>query len=172
MKTVRITPTAIGEELFVLVEQDGVFDRVGPIRDDGIEHVAVLDPPELSGGRQAPTKAMKKLSLKQERRNAELIGGRTQPGSGSSNRAKGDVRKLGEYRGESKFTFAKSYSLEKATLEKIASECGDGEKPLLFLDFKDKDTSKTKGSFVVMFEADFEEMLNAASDRRRSDKGR
>jgi hypothetical protein len=173
MLTLKITSALIGDENFIYVEHEGVIERIGPLVDDS-EHVVVLEPPVLTGGRSPPTRAMKKLSLAQERRNAELIGGRTQPGSGSSNRAKGDVRKQGEYRGESKFTFAKSYSLEMAIMDKIASECGDGEKPMLFLDFKNKTTQKTMGKFVVMYETDFEELLkkNATPDDRRSSERR
>lgn len=167
MPTVKITPASAGGQTYLWVEHEGVMERVGPL-EEGREETVVLEPPVLTGGRCPPTRAMKKLSLAQERRNAELIGGRTQPGSGSSNRAKGDVRKQGEYRGESKFTFAKSYSLEMAIMDKIASECGDGEKPMLFLDFKNKTTQKTTGKFVVMYETDFEELLkNAPTDDRR-----
>ncbi len=167
MPTLRVTPTLVDGAIFLQVEQDGVIETVGPL-ESGKEEIVVLEKPDYSKGVSPPSKAMKKISLKQERRNAQMIGGRTQPGSGASNRAKGDVRKLGEWRGESKFTYAKSYSLELAILEKIASECGTGEKPLLFLDYVSKDTSKTKGKFVVMFEGDFEEMMNAAANNRRS----
>ena len=167
MPTVKITPTMAGGQMYLWVEHEGVMERTGPL-EEGREETVVLEPPVLTGGRSPPTRGMKKLSLAQERRNAELIGGRTQPGSGANNRAKGDVRKQGEYRGESKFTFAKSYSLEMAIMDKIASECGDGEKPLLFLDFKSKTTQKTTGKFVVMYETDFEEMMNAAALSRRS----
>lgn len=166
MPTFKVTPTEENGQIFLLVEHEGVVERVGPL-EDGREETVVLEHPDLSKGRQPPSRSMKKLSQKQERRNAELLGGRTQPGSGASNRAKGDVRKLGEYRGESKYTFSKEYGLEKAVLEKIASECGVGEKPILFLDYKDKATHRTLGSFVVLFETDFEEMLNATAHDRR-----
>lgn len=174
MPTVKVTAAFVGDEVFVDIEHEGAVDRVGPLQDDGVEFVAVLEPPELNKGRTPPGKAIKRLSQKQELRNAEMLGGRTQPMSGASNRAKGDVRKFGEYRGESKFTFARSYTLEKAVLEKIASECGEGEKPLLFLDYKTKTTGKTTGSFVVMFESDFEELLkkNATPDDKGSSRRR
>lgn len=168
MHTVRITPEVDADGNIFLVVTDGVAtDRVGPIR-EGEEMLVVLEPPDLTKGRSPPTRQMKRLSQKQERRNAELLGGRTQPGSGSSSRAKGDVRKLGEWRGESKFTFSKAYSMELATLEKITSECGDGEKPALFLDYKNRETGRTRGSYVVLHENDFEDLVNknASSDDR------
>ncbi len=167
MKTVRIVPV-VGEggDIFLDVFGANMVDRVGPLR-EGEELIAVLEA-EKPKGAAPPTRAMKRLSVKQERRNAELLGGRTQPGSGSSNRAKGDVRKFGEWRGESKFTFASSYSLTREVLEKINAECKHGEKPLLFLDFKNKGNGKTHGSYVVMHESDFEELVkkNGTSDDR------
>lgn len=162
MLTVRLVPE-ISEngDIHLLVSVAGSTDKVGPLR-EGEELVAVLEN-ETFPGASPPTARMKRLSLKQERRNAELLGGRTQPGSGSSSRAKGDVRKLGEYRGESKFTFSLSYALERRVLEKITSECGDGEKPILFLDFKNKETGRTHGSYVILHESDFEDMINENS---------
>lgn len=167
MKTVRIVPV-VGEngDIFLDVYGDNTVDRVGPLR-DGEETLAVLEA-EKPKGAAPPTRAMKRLSQKQERRNAELLGGRTQPGSGSMARAKGDVRKFGEWRGESKYTFAASYALTREVLEKITGECKHGEKPLLFLDFKRRDTGKTHGSYVVMHESDFEELVkkNGTPDHR------
>jgi hypothetical protein len=167
MKTVRIVPV-VGEngDIFLDVYGDNTVDRVGPLRADE-EMLAVLEA-EKAKGATPPTKAMKRLSQKQELRNANLLGGRTQPGSGSMARAKGDVRKFGEWRGESKFTFAASYSLTREVLEKINGECKHGEKPLLFLDYKNRQTGKTHGSYVVMHESDFEELVkkNGPSDNR------
>lgn len=167
MKTVRIVPE-VGEDgdIFLNVYGDNTVDRVGPLREGG-EMLAVLEA-EKPKGASPPSKAMKRMSQKQERRNAELLGGRTQPMSGASSRAKGDVRKFGEYRGESKFTFAGSYSLTREVLDKITSECKHGEKPLLFLDFKNKENGRTRGSYVVLHESDFEELVrkNGTSDDR------
>lgn len=160
MISVRLTPEIDAEgNVFITISREGSTDRVGPLR-EGEELIAVLE--ELKYKQGPPDDRVKKLSRRQEARNAELLGGRTQPGSGSSKRAKGDVRKLGEYRGESKFTFAQAYSLDRRTLEKILSECGDGEKPILFLDFKNKETGRTQGSYVVLHETDFEELIKDA----------
>lgn len=163
MALLRVTPqiSPDGDTYLIVLSDNGSTDRIGPLR-DGEELMSILDDPEVSQGRAPPNRRTKKLSIKQERRNAEMIGGRTQPGSGSSSRAKGDVRKIGEYRGESKFTFAQSYPLARATLEKILAECRDGEKPILFLDYKNKDTGRTHGSYVVLHETDFERLVNHA----------
>ena len=166
MKTIRIVPEVDENgEVFLNVYGDNSVDRVGPLR-EGEELLAVLEA-EKAKGASPPTRGMKRMSQKQERRNAELLGGRTQPGSGSSNRAKGDVRKFGEYRGESKFTFANQYALTREVLEKITAECQHGERPILFLDFKNKETGRTRGSYVVLHETDFEEMVkkDAPADR-------
>ncbi len=166
MKTVRIVPeSAENGEVFLTVYGDNSVDRVGPLR-AGEEVLAILEA-EKPKGASPPTRAMKRLSQKQERRNAEMLGGRVQPGSGSSSRAKGDVRKFGEYRGESKFTFAASFSLTREVLEKINAECKHGEKPILFLDYKNRATGKTHGSYVVLHETDFEEMLKNGSSNSR-----
>jgi hypothetical protein len=57
-------------------------------------------------------KLNKRKSVLQERRAAEAIGGRVQPGSGAPEFYKGDVRKAGELRVECKTTSAQSYALE------------------------------------------------------------
>lgn len=161
MITLRLTPEVDeAGDVFVVVDREGTTERVGPLR-NGEEIVAVLEDQKFQRG--PPTEHMKKLARKQESRNAGLLGGRVQPGSGSSKRAKGDVRKVGEYRGESKFTFADSYVLKRQILEKVLSECGDGERAILFLDFKNRDTGRTHGSYVVLHETDFAELLKHAS---------
>lgn len=166
MKTVRIVPeVGEGGDIFLNVYGDNTVERVGPLR-EGEELLAILEA-EKQKGASPPTRAMKRLSQKQERRNAELLGGRVQPGSGSSPRAKGDIRKLGEYRGESKYTFANRYVLTREVLDKLAAECELGERPILFLDFKNKETGRTRGSYVVLHETDFEELMkNGPADDR------
>jgi hypothetical protein len=116
---------------------------------------------------------MKKLSKKQERRIAEDVGGRTQPGSGCSPRAKGDVRKLGELRIEAKYTKARSYSLHLDDLRKILSECGEGEIATLVVDFLDPQSGRTTDSWaVVPYEDWIEKVRNASSDHQGSPRGR
>ena len=61
-------------------------------------------------------------SQRQEKAMAQDVGGRTQPGSGSQDFAKGDVRKVGEFRGECKTTVAASTTLHLKDLLKIQNE--------------------------------------------------
>lgn len=63
-----------------------------------------------------------KRSKLQEQRIAEDIGGRIQAGSGSSWRAKSDVRDFGKLRIEAKFTSKSSYILKLHDILKIRSE--------------------------------------------------
>lgn len=65
-------------------------------------------------------------SKMQERRAAEDLGGRVQKGSGSSDFAKGDVRKAGDLRLECKTTSKKSYSLKLSDIQKIQLEALKG----------------------------------------------
>jgi hypothetical protein len=58
----------------------------------------------------------------QERRIAKDVGGRVQVGSGSSWRAKSDVRDLGKLRIEAKFTSKDTYALRLKDLLKIRKE--------------------------------------------------
>jgi len=58
----------------------------------------------------------------QENRIAADVGGRRQSGSGSSDFAKGDVRKQGDLRVEAKTTSSKSYALKASEIAKINGE--------------------------------------------------
>lgn len=80
----------------------------------------------------------KRKSLLQERRVAEEIDGKVQPGSGAPKFYKGDVRKEGDLRVECKTTASKSYSLKLAELDKIRSEAvvGGEESWALQVEFK------------------------------------
>lgn len=69
---------------------------------------------------------IQKRSMLQERRIAEDVGGREQPGSGSSWSAKGDVRKMGELRVEAKTTSAKTFILKLRDILKIRDEALSG----------------------------------------------
>jgi hypothetical protein len=63
-----------------------------------------------------------KRSKLQERRISEDVGGRVQAGSGSSWRAKSDVRDIGKLRIEAKFTSKDTYALKLKDLLKIREE--------------------------------------------------
>jgi hypothetical protein len=71
----------------------------------------------------------RKKSQLQEKRVAEDIGGRVQPGSGAPAFYKGDVREAHVLRIECKTTGALSYKLNLADLEKIKVEALRGNDP-------------------------------------------
>lgn len=68
----------------------------------------------------------KRRSVLQERRIAEDIGGRVQPGSGAPAFYKGDALKPGDLRVEAKTTSKRQYTLTTAVLDKIRNEALNG----------------------------------------------
>lgn len=78
----------------------------------------------------------RKRSLAQETRTAKDSGGQRQPGSGSLDGAKSDVRVAGRFRIENKYTDKRQYTLKLDTLEKVSAEAGLNEVPVLQLDFR------------------------------------
>ena len=126
---------------------------------------------EVDGGPRKHKKAFKKAkktSLKQEVDIANELGGRTQPGSGNQRGAKGDIRKKGELRVEAKFTAAKSFSLKREELDKIAGECGLGEKPIFVIDFLKPGTRDTQDRYAVVPFQDLKDLIDVASQYFRS----
>lgn len=118
---------------------------------------------DITKGRRTPDKRIRRRSQRQERKLAEDSGGRVQKGSGCLPWAKGDVRKRGVFRGESKFTTAQSFSLKRALLDKIRSECEGQEYPLLDIEFINKGTQRSEDRWVaVPYEVWVE--LNASKD--------
>ena len=118
---------------------------------------AVVDlpppPPVLTG---PPGRRVKAASARNERRVAEGIGGRTQPGSGNQPGAKGDVRKRGAYRVENKDSYSNQFILRLAVLNKIRGECGTGEKPALVLTFMEKNTMRPRERWAIIPYPDWE----------------
>ena len=115
-----------------------------------------------------------KRSRKMEADLAKRMGGKAQPASGSSRLAgfKGDVRKMGSWRVEHKFTDAtKSYHLQLPDLAKIIGQAMDAnEYPAMVIEF-----TRAKESFAVIPLTLFLEMVDAtdkhsAPSRRRSKK--
>lgn len=98
----------------------------------------------------------KRKSLLQERRAAEDLGGRVQPGSGAPEFWKGDVRKAGDVNVECKTTSKKSYSLSLSDLEKIKAEAlmGGGEGWAFQIEFQGSTSNK---KFAVI---DWQEYLD------------
>jgi hypothetical protein len=85
---------------------------------------------------KAAKQRQNRSSARQERRHAREVGGRVQAGSGSSWRAKGDV-KSAEHMDELKETDGRSFSLTMLVIRKIM-RAGEqsGREPRLIVDFK------------------------------------
>jgi hypothetical protein len=117
----------------------------------------------------AVSKKVRKLSQKQERRIAQDVGGRVQPASGALPYAKGDVRKQGKLRIEAKSTYAKSFSITEALLNKIESHATFEEIPTIVVDFLDKHDNKVKRSVAIVPYSDWVRETNDAADVNRRD---
>lgn len=102
-------------------------------------------------------------SKKQERRVAVREGGRRQPGSGAKDGFEGDVRNVGKYRGECKFTRASSYTLKLADLKKLEVQAASGELPAFDVEFQSESPAKR---YVIMPEWAYEALM-VESGRRK-----
>lgn len=101
------------------------------------------------GGRRPSAKAIRRRSRRQEQELAEGTGARVQKGSGSIRHLKGDVRFKGKFRAECKQTRLKSFSVTRAILDKIRSECSFDEVPVLDVEFLSP-VGKTEERFIVI----------------------
>ncbi len=111
---------------------------------------------EEDGGTLEGTK--KEKSVRQEKRMAESIGGRVQPGSGSSMYAKADVKHR-TYLIECKRTDKKSISVKGAWLKKITEEAFAKEKtPALHLEM-DVGGGMTERDWVAVPKSVFVELI-------------
>lgn len=134
---------------------------------EGCASVIPMEP--LVTGKAPRRKALKKnrrLSQAQEREVCEELGAKTQPGSGNQRGAKGDGRKKGELRIETKFTTANSFPLELDDLHKIAGECAAGERAVLVIDYQEPGTRRLRDRFGVIHFQDLKELLDAPSQHR------
>lgn len=95
------------------------------------------------------SKENRRRSRRQELELASATGGRQQKGSGCLPWAKGDVRKKGNFRAECKFTRHASFSITRAILDKIRSECDYNETPVLDITFAEA-TGRTADRWVVV----------------------
>lgn len=147
--TLKITPEQREDGLYLHIYRDGAEDFVGPIRPDQ-EYTAVLE--ELSGvtGPQPPSQAIRKRAALTERRLGVAMGARQQKASGALPGAKGDLRKRGEYRVEAKTSTRKSYPVTRAELNKIWSECGQGETPAFVIQFISPLTRQEEDTWVLI----------------------
>lgn len=113
-----------------------------------------------------PSRRVKNSSRKRELQVAKDIGGRRQPGSGSTPFAKGDVRKKGDLRVELKDCYSNTFGLTIPVLDKIRSECSPGEQPALVVTFREKHTHQERESWVVIPYETWEENSNAVGKHR------
>lgn len=112
------------------------------------------------------TKRRVKLSRKLESEVAEQIGGSAQPASGSSRLPgfKGDIRRMGEWRVEHKFTEAlRSFNLKLTDLAHIIGIATEAnENPALIVDFR-----RVGEAFAVIPFTLFTELIDAAKEHSR-----
>lgn len=107
-----------------------------------------------------------KRSRNQEKRVASREGGKRQPGSGSVDGFEGDVRVTGKYRGECKFTRAKSFSLKLEELMKLEKQAGSGELPAFDIEFQGINPHRR---YVVLPEWVFDTLMEESGRRGNAD---
>jgi|GEM_PF-5856479 len=112
-----------------------------------------------------------KQSRKMEAALAEKMGGRAQPGSGCSRLSgfKGDIRKIGSWRVEHKYTDAANvWSLRLSDLAKITGLAMDADEyPALVIEYR-----KARESFAIIPLTLFLEMVHEAEEHSAPPRGR
>jgi len=113
----------------------------------------------------APSKQRVRRSVtKQEITTAESLGGRRQSGSGAKDGHKGDGRVVGKYRIENKMTTAASARVQLKDLQKIRAECQGLEVPVFEIEFREKQTLRTKDKWALVPWSEWEKLANAAGN--------
>jgi len=109
--------------------------------------------------RLGASKDNKKLANKREVAQAKELGGSRVPLSGALNHAKGDI-KVKDWLLDSKYTCKISINISGTQLAKINKEAREaGKKPALLIKLESPPFG-TPGSWVVMPQIDFEELIN------------
>lgn len=148
MESITLVPLTLPTGVYLQEVKNGVVLRVhGPLKN---KQAIALDTRYEKEETKSDAKRLRKTATQQEDRIARDIGGRRQPASGALDAFKGDVRKVGIHRIEAKFTYSKSYKLERSTLEKIEYEASPGELPCVVIDFMEKRTRTRSMSLVVL----------------------
>lgn len=116
------------------------------------------------------TYAKRDISSVQERYNAKLMGGRVTPNSGATSTVgnKSDV-KAEDLRVECKSTISRSYALKLLDLETNEAHAGDGEMPVLSLEFRPRDEGERKKQYMIVPEPWFMQLLDAWRASRDQD---
>lgn len=107
-----------------------------------------------------------KRSKDQEERSAKRNRARRQAGSGSSPRAKGDIKDRGRLHGECKHTINKSFTLKLAELLKTEKESRAGELVLFEIEFQGVYPFKR---YVVLEEGQFQAMQDELTRLREAE---
>jgi len=108
------------------------------------------------------SRARKLRSVRQEIELAEGLGGHVQRASGAMAGHKGDARVVGRYRMEAKSTDAASFTITRTVLDKIRSECGLNEAPVLDILFLTPRTLAEADRWVAIPYPLFQELDSAA----------
>lgn len=170
---VRAVPTFVeGEGLYIDMFVGTGHDRIGPFLENEYneEVTAVIETkPEDQKGPSPPSNRLRKRARKEEEKIAEDIGGKAQKASGALPWAKGDIRKRGQHRLESKVTRSKQYIVTRAELNKIRGEASAGEKPAFVITFVNRDTLREEDCWVLQ---PYEDWHAANVDRTPAGGGR
>ncbi len=119
------------------------------------KNAAELSPP-MPAVHKPPSKRLRKLIQKEERKTAAMVGGYAQKASGATPSAKGDIRVRGKLRGEEKSTTLQSFSIKRYVLDKIRSECAGSERPFVLIRFRNAASLSTEDCWVLIPVEDWE----------------
>lgn len=133
----------------------------------GAELSATIELPDLSPGRQPPSRQLVKRTRKEERELASRAGGRRQPASGALPGLKGDGVLKGVARWDSKMCLSKKVSWDFDDLIKIRSEAAYGEIPAIITAFTDRHTHQVKERWVTIPYETWEEKIIHAADHHQ-----
>lgn len=158
--TLAFHPTDNGIVVDIIAEgtevESTTFDPKEFANGEVVRHL-LLSTPEIKPGRVPPSKRIKKRARREEELIAEQVGGKRQKGSGALPWAKGDVRKKGHLRIESKTCKVKQYTVTRHELDKIRGECGMNEKPAFVITFIHPQTLRQEDKWVLIPYEDWNE---------------
>lgn len=130
-----------------------------------VQQPLVIEQPPEAPKRRPPSASVKKRATEMEFRDAKMVGGRRQPGSGNMEGFKGDVRAYRRWRMDSKTVRTDSYRLTRDLILKARSECGPMERMAIPIHFLSKSTGAEKDCVVVVDRKTFEDAVHALDDR-------
>ncbi len=161
---VSLVPELVDGKVYVHLFQGTSHERVGPL-EEGTELKVLLEPAAPEAPKGGVSKSLRRASKKEEHKLASDMGGRRQPGSGSTPGAKGDTRLRGKFRQESKVTTTASYRVTLEELEKIRSETMGTEKPVFVVTFLNPRTQREVDRWVLIPYQDWHDANEAHFNR-------